>query len=153
MYYHTMQEVWCCTRPLKVHCQLKTQRTVRFYGTWLNRKVAYMSKSSVLFNDLDACFKSMNTITFSAHAAADPLNGRSVIDAACGVIYHLWITREHNRPCNAFIKPAMGSRSFQRSGYDIHSQRSGNRSEVTENENKPAARHFNMKGDKNWIMH
>jgi aminobenzoyl-glutamate utilization protein B len=98
----------------------KLKGTVRFYGTPAEEDLAgkvYMARAG-LFNDLDVCLDwhpdyenkanmqssqaiADYTITFkgkSAHAAADPWNGRSALDAAELFTTGINFMREHVKP-------------------------------------------------------
>lgn len=98
----------------------KLKGTVRFYGTPAEEDVGgkiYMARAG-LFNDLDVCFDwhpgyeteanmqssqalAGYTVEFkgrSAHAAADPWNGRSALDAAELFTTGLNYLREHVKP-------------------------------------------------------
>jgi aminobenzoyl-glutamate utilization protein B len=98
----------------------KLKGTIRFYGTPAEEDLAgkvYMARAG-LFNDLDVCLDwhpdyenkanmqssqaiADYTITFkgkSAHAAADPWNGRSALDAAELFTTGINFMREHVKP-------------------------------------------------------
>ncbi len=100
--------------------QGKLKGTIRFYGTPAEEAVGgkvYMARDG-LFNDLDVCFdwhpgmeiqsgtqSSMAMVDFivefkgkSAHASADPWNGRSALDGAEAFTDGVNMLREHVRP-------------------------------------------------------
>ncbi len=100
--------------------QGKLKGTIRFYGTPAEEAVGgkiYMARDG-FFNDLTACVdwhpateiaantqSSQASIDFivefkgkSAHAAADPWNGRSALDAAEAFTHGVNLLREHVRP-------------------------------------------------------
>ncbi|MFY8037096.1 MAG: amidohydrolase [Cyclobacteriaceae bacterium] len=100
--------------------QGKLKGTIRFYGTPAEESVGgkvYMAREG-LFNDLDVCLdwhpdveigastqSSQAMVDFvvefkgkAAHAAADPWNGRSAVDALEAFTFGVNLLREHVRP-------------------------------------------------------